>query len=217
MNHCPVRHQTIAAFALLAAAFLTMLVLPASAFERKSFDRSRFARPDFTDPAVAAKPATAPNAATARPAEPDSGLVELFGDSLLTAKGKPADLASLNGKTIALYFSASWCPPCRAFSPILVDVADDLRKSGKPFELVLVGCDQSEEKALAYMAAHKMGGFLVPPEADANRALCNRYGVRGIPALVVVDSSARTIDSSARSTVQSAHDDPDAVWAKWSR
>ena len=202
---------------LLAAALLCLLSLPSAAFERKSFDRSRFARPDFTDPAIAAKPATAPNASPARPAEPDPGLVELFGNSLLTAKGEPADLASLNGKTIALYFSASWCPPCRAFSPILVDVADHLRQSGKPFELVLVGRDPSEEKALAYMAAHNMTGFLVPPEADANRALCDRYGVRGIPALVVVDSSARTIDPSARGTVQSAHGDPDAVWAQWSR
>lgn len=217
MNRPSPRRRTGIALALLAGALLSLLVLPASAFERKSFDRSRFARPDFTDPAVTAKPATAPNASPSRPAEPDSGLVELFGDDLLTHKGKRADLASLNGKTVALYFSASWCPPCRAFSPVLVELADDLRKSGKPFELVLVGCDQTKEKALAYMAAHKMTGYLVPPEADANRALCNRYGVRGIPALIVVDSSAHTIDPSARSTVQSAHDDPDAVWAKWSR
>jgi nucleoredoxin len=199
----------------LAAAVLGLLALSASAFERKHFDRSRFARPDFTDPAAAAAPNTA--AAPAKPAEPDPGLVELFGDDLLTHKGKRADLASLNGKTVALYFSASWCPPCRAFSPLLVELADDLRKSGKPFELVLVGCDQTKEKALDYMAAHKMTGYLVPPEADANRALCNRYGVRGIPALVVVDSSARTIDPAARGTVQTSHDDPDAVWTKWSR
>lgn len=199
----------------LAAAVLGLLALSAAAFERKHFDRSRFARPDFTDPASAAAPNT--TSAPAKPAEPDPGLVELFGDSLLTAKGKPADLASLNGKTVALYFSASWCPPCRAFSPVLVELADDLRKSGKPFELVLVGCDQTKEKALDYMAAHKMDGYLVPPEADANRALCNRYGVRGIPALVVVDSSARTIDPSARATVHSAQGDSDAVWAKWSR
>ena len=148
------------------------------------------------------------------PAKPTPALREFFGSDLLTDKGKPADLSELNGKIIAIYFSASWCPPCRAFSPLLVDLADRLQAEGKPFALVLVGRDQSKQKALDYMKSHKMTGYLIPPEADANKSLCTLYRVSGIPYLVIVDSDGNTIDSSARATVQSS---PDTAWEKWSR
>ena len=108
--------------------------------------------------------------------------------------------------------SILWCPPCRAFTPLLVDLAKKLKAQGKPFAIVLVGCDQTEQKALAYMKSHKMTGYLVPPEADSNRSLCKRYHVSGIPYLVIVDDTGKTLDSSARATVQSR---PGSAWKKW--
>jgi nucleoredoxin len=191
---------------LSAAAVLLLFLLPAvaqTAPQHPQFQRPQFQRPQFQRPGTAA---------AAPAAEPDAGLVELFGDSLLTDKGHKAELSELNGKIIAVYFSASWCPPCRAFSPLLVKLSDRLRAEGKPFALVLVGRDQDKKKAVAYMKDHDMEGYLVPPEAKENRALCERYGVSGIPTLVIVDSSAKTIDRNARGTVQST---PDTAWDKW--
>ena len=146
------------------------------------------------------------------PAKPTPALREFFGSDLLTDKGKPADLSELNGKIIAIYFSASWCPPCRAFSPLLVKLANKLQSQGKPFALVLVGCDQNRQKSLDYMKSHRMTGYLVPPEADANRSLSKRYRVSGIPYLVIVDDTGKTLDSAARATVQSH---PGEAWKLW--
>lgn len=203
--------------ALLALA-AACLCANAGAFERKPFDRSRFAQTEAAGKeAVVAAATEAPAAATAAtpaPAKANPALRGLFGGDLLTHEGKKADLADLNGKIIAIYFSASWCPPCRAFSPLLVDLADRLQAEGKPFALVLVGRDQTKQKALDYMKSHKMTGYLVPPEADANKSLCTLYRVSGIPYLVIVDSDGNTIDPSARATVQSS---PDTAWDKWSR
>lgn len=148
----------------------------------------------------------------AAPAEPTPALREFFGDDLLTDKGQEADLSELNGKIIAIYFSASWCPPCRAFSPLLVTLEKKLQAQGMPFALVLVGRDQSRQQALNYMKSHKMTGYLVPPEADANLSLCKRYRVNGIPYLVIVDDTGKTLDPSARSTVQSR---PGEAWKIW--
>ncbi|MBR4252256.1 MAG: redoxin family protein [Kiritimatiellae bacterium] len=202
--------------ALLALAAAACLCANAGAFERKPFDRSRFAQTEAAGKQAVAAAATEAPAAAAPPAaaEPKPALREFFGKDLLTAKGKKADLADLNGKTIALYFSASWCPPCRAFTPRLVDLAEKLQSEGKPFEIVLVGRDQTRQKALDYMESHHMTGYLVPPEADANKSLCTLYRVTGIPYLVVVDSNGDTLDASARATVQSS---PDTAWEKWSR
>lgn len=149
------------------------------------------------------------------PAEPTPALQEFFGTDLLTHEGQPANLADLNGKIIALYFSASWCPPCRAFTPRLVELAEQLQAEGKPFAIVLVGCDQSKAKSLDYMSSHHMTGYLVPPEAPANIALTTRYHVHGIPYLVIVDDTGSTLDPAARATVQSASA-PAEAWSRWS-
>ena len=203
--------------AALALA-LACCIAQAGAFERKPFDRSRFAQTEAAGKEAVAAAATETPASTMAekpaPAKANPALRGLFGSDLLTHEGKKADLADLNGKIIAIYFSASWCPPCRAFSPLLVDLSDRLRAEGKPFALVLVGRDQSKQKALDYMESHKMTGYLIPPEADANKSLCTLYRVSGIPYLVIVDSDGNTIDSSARATVQST---PDSAWEKWSR
>jgi nucleoredoxin len=186
---------------------LSALVLAAaSCAYAGAFDRGHAT----ADPAAAAPAAAAPST------EPGPGLDALFGSDLLTDKGEPAPAGALEGKTVAIYFSASWCPPCRAFSPRLVDIADKLRDGGKPFELVLVGCDQTKQKSIDYMSSHDMKGYLIAPEADANKSLSKRYRVSGIPYLVVVDPTGRTIDPAARATVQSSQGDPDAVWSKWS-
>jgi len=195
---------------LLATLLAPLAVSAQTAPARPTFQRPTFQRPTFQRPAFQ-RPGAEP---AAEAVEPDAGLVELFGDALLTDKGHKAELSELNGKIIAVYFSASWCPPCRAFSPLLVALADKLQEEGKPFALVLVGRDQDRKKAVAYMKSHDMTGYLVPPEAEENRALCERYGVRGIPTLVIVDSSARTIDAQARATVQTQ---PDSAWDKWTR
>ena len=49
--------------------------------------------------------------------------------STLTSKGGAVPTASLvsDGKTVALYFSAHWCPPCRGFTPKVRVVRSRLR------------------------------------------------------------------------------------------
>ena len=148
----------------------------------------------------------------AAPASPTPALREFFGDELLTDEGQEADLSELNGKIIAIYFSASWCPPCRAFSPLLAKLEKELQDQGKPFALVLVGCDQTRQKSLDYMKSHDMTGYLVPPEANAKISLSKRYRVSGIPYLVIVDDAGKTLDPSARATVQSRPDDAWKIW-----
>jgi thiol-disulfide isomerase/thioredoxin len=200
------------------AALLLATVLPAagqSSIQRPSLQRPALQHSTLQRPSLqgaAATPTLRNAAADPANAEPDAGLVELFGRDLRTDKGHKANLAELNGKVIAVYFSASWCPPCRAFSPRLVELADKLHADGKPFAIVLVGCDRDERAALAYMKDHKMTGYLIPPGSDAKAALAKRYGVSAIPYLVIVDSSARSLDPNPFGTVQSQ---PGTAWDKW--
>ena len=67
--------------------------------------------------------------------EAGSGLEKLFPGSLLDSNGKKVSNSVLSGKTVGIYFSAHWCPPCRSFTPNLVKFLD---KNKKNFEVVFV-------------------------------------------------------------------------------
>ena len=93
------------AIPLAALALATVCCANAGAFERNPFDRSRFAQTEAAGKqAVAAAATEAPASATAAPAaaKPNPAFVELFGKSLLTDKGKKADLTELTGKQTVL-------------------------------------------------------------------------------------------------------------------
>ena len=132
---------------------------------------------------------------------PKSGLEELFGTRLLNADGKETSLAALEGKKVGLYFSAHWCPPCRTFTPLLVDAYNQLQADGKPFEIVFVSSDRSADAMRAYMKEYEMDWPAIPFEAEQRKALAQRFGVRGIPTLVVVDTDGRTLSADARSQI----------------
>jgi nucleoredoxin len=59
--------------------------------------------------------------------------------------GAQVPVAELVGKTVALYFSAHWCGPCRGFTPELVKVYNELKEGGKAFEIVFISSDQDQE------------------------------------------------------------------------
>jgi len=85
----------------------------------------------------------------------------LLGETLLTADGeKPTSEVLAGKKTLALYFSAHWCPPCRGFTPTLVK---------------------------EYFA--EMPGILALPFAKRalKNTLSEMFKVSGIPTLVSVD------------------------------
>jgi thiol-disulfide isomerase/thioredoxin len=128
-------------------------------------------------------------------------LEALFGKKLVNAKGKKCSTAELAGKKIGIYFSASWCPPCRAFTPQLVAAYNQLQTEGKPFEVVLVTSDQSEADMKAYMKSHDMPWLAIPFGDKPINALKKKYGVAGIPTLVVVDAAGKTLSANARGAV----------------
>ena len=73
-------------------------------------------------------------------------VAELVKESLVQANGKSVkgNSALANKKFIALYFSAHWCGPCRAFTPELVKFRNNCVKKNLPFEVVFVSSDKKQ-------------------------------------------------------------------------
>ena len=81
-----------------------------------------------------------------QPSKPAGAVLPLlFGDYSTTIlkddAGVQQSAGALGGKIVGLYFSVSWCPPCRKFSPEL----SKLRAAhSADFAVVFVSCDRSE-------------------------------------------------------------------------
>jgi thiol-disulfide isomerase/thioredoxin len=130
----------------------------------------------------------------------------LLGSQVLrNARGKPGaaapvDLSELGGGLVALYFSASWCPPCRQFTPSLVAFHDAVRRAGGPgkFEVVFVSSDQDQHSFDEYFANHHGGWFALPFAAQTQRQQCGSYfKVEGIPRLIVFGPDGKIVCSNA--------------------
>ncbi|HEX4140634.1 MAG TPA: thioredoxin-like domain-containing protein [Candidatus Methylacidiphilales bacterium] len=142
----------------------------------------------------------ASEAQNAAPASADpTGLGAKFSYHLVKLDGgvlKPFDTASLNNvKYFAFYYSASWCPPCRVFTPKLVDFYNSFKPQHPDFEVIFVNHDNSADDMLAYMKADGMTWPAARFE-DIDGSNANQYCGDGIPDLVLVDSSGKVLSNS---------------------
>jgi nucleoredoxin len=109
---------------------------------------------------------------------------------LVNKKGKKVtDSKITKAKYIAVYYSASWCPPCRKFTPILSKFYTSTAKA-KGVEMVLNGLDRTEKKQNAYLGHMEFPGIKFSKRKDAD---LQKYCGRGIPCLTVFDASGKVV------------------------
>ena len=125
---------------------------------------------------------------------------ELLGEELTNVKGEKVNPSTLKGKIVGLYFSAHWCPPCRQFTPKLVKFRDEMVKNHKKFEIVFISSDRSEKDMQGYMKETKMQ-WLAVPFNDARKSISGKYGITGIPTLIILGPDGSTITNNGRGDV----------------
>ncbi len=90
---------------------------------------------------------------------------------------------------VVLSFWATWCEPCKKEIPILTTVADQFK--GKPVKFFLVNTlEQTKEPSHtedSVKVVLKARGYTLPCLVDAIGRVANKYEVRSLPVLVVID------------------------------
>ncbi|KAJ4961250.1 hypothetical protein NE237_021160 [Protea cynaroides] len=115
-------------------------------------------------------------------------------DFLVRNNGEQVKVDNLSGKNIGLYFSASWCGPCRRFTPNLVDVYNELSLQGN-FEIIFVSADEDEDSFNGYFS--KMPWLAIPfSDSETRDGLDELFKVRGIPCLVMLDGNGQVASQS---------------------
>ncbi len=119
-------------------------------------------------------------------------------------KLSPVDISTLsNIKYFAIYYSAGWCPPCHQFTPKLVEFYNRFKSSHPEFELIFVNEDYTAEAMQGYMTEMSMPWPAVRFDAlihhghgPYKRDGIESYAYKGIPDLVLVDSTGKVLSDS---------------------
>ena len=144
-----------------------------------------------------------------------------FGAQLRRPDGSLCDTAqSIRGKRfVLLYFSAHWCPPCRRFTPVLAEFYErHAEVSADDLEVIFVSGDRDPAQYSTYHGS--MPWLALPYENTMQRQMMNmQFGVRGIPALVLLDASGsgRVLDRNARQAVMNSRGNTEYVVDMWKR
>jgi thiol-disulfide isomerase/thioredoxin len=146
--------------------------------------------------------ATTANAALRAAADGQLRRLEFMGKPLEIAftavDGRAVDLARLRGKVVLLDFWATWCGPCIAELPNVKAVHDKYHAQG--FEVVAVSLDgeKDRQKLVDYVREQ---GLPWPQHYDGlgwKNEFAVRLGVRGIPAMFLLDQEGKVASTDAR-------------------
>lgn len=108
------------------------------------------------------------------------------------ADGQLVHLSDFAGQPIWLNFWGSWCPPCRAEAPDMIQAWQSIRDDG--VALVAVSLEEPSEDAFAY--AEQVGmDFVVLSDPD-REAIRGKYRVRSFPTHIFIDRDGIVRDIS---------------------
>jgi len=103
--------------------------------------------------------------------------------TLESADGKPLSLTSLRGHPVVIAFFASWCQPCKEELPVLQDFAQ--AEAGR---LQVIGVSFQDLKSDSVAFVRRLKVTFPALLDDPSAPVAARYGVRGIPQTIFVDS-----------------------------
>lgn len=131
------------------------------------------------EPSPAATPAPTPT-----PAAP------VFFDKLKPLLASPYGGGS--PRYTAIYYSAHWCGPCRAFTPKLVTWYKAFRRYHPDFEVVFNSCDKDQAAMEEYIKSTGMPWPVLAFEKK-NTRLLSAFFPKGIPCLVFLDAQGNLV------------------------
>tara|TARA_A100001388_G_C28714121_1_gene472806 strand:- start:498 stop:1028 length:531 start_codon:yes stop_codon:yes gene_type:complete len=137
--------------------------------------------------------------------------VIIIPETLLNIDGESVSSDLLKRKYIGLYFSASWCGPCRKFTPRLIEFRN---KFVDDFEVILIGADGSAKAQANYMKKYSMPWLAMKNQSPEAKQASKVSGVEFIPYLVVINSSGKIISKNGKAEISTKGFEAMEYWKK---
>jgi len=142
-----------------------------------------------------------PNPELAEYAKQEQGLLQKI-DELKTkpmelkytaVDGIKVDLSQMRGKVVLIDFWATWCGPCVAEMPKVIDAYKKFHSQG--FEIVGISLDQDKGTLLAFT---KKNGMTWPQYFDGqgfDNAISSGYDIHSIPTMWLIDKKGMLVNT----------------------
>ena len=115
-----------------------------------------------------------------------------------TLDGEAISLSALKGKTVLLVFWATWCAPCVAEVPRLIEVHERFR-GRNDFLMIGVSRDFDETELRSFLKSKsRMAWPQAFGEQGGANAAVEAFGVTGIPAIFLIDSDGKVAAADLR-------------------
>lgn len=108
--------------------------------------------------------------------------------SLKSLDGKPLSLADVRGKVVFLNFWATWCGPCRAEIPDLVDLQSRYKD-----RLQIIGLDVDDDDATEIQEFVNQNGINYPVAIAPDELRMQYGGIPALPTSFVLDTEGRVV------------------------
>ena len=133
------------------------------------------------------------------------GLQNLLGNKFLASDGTThTNIDSIVGDSelIGIYWSAHWCVPCRQFTPKLVTFIEMLGEENINFPVIFASGDKDKSSFAKYFGSFAGPQWSAFPQGDKRiTALKKKFGVNGIPWLVILDKQGNLVCNNAENTI----------------
>jgi len=110
--------------------------------------------------------------------------------------GKAISLSAYKGRFTLVDFWASWCGPCRAENPNLVNAYNEFKE--KDFSILSISLDDNKKAWLKAVAQDKLPWEQVSDLKGSKSEVKETYGIKSIPMNYLLDREGRIIAKNLR-------------------
>ena len=110
--------------------------------------------------------------------------------------GQAFDQKSLAGKVVLVDFWATWCGPCVAEIPNMLEQYEKYHAKG--FEVVGISLDEEKDKVDAFVSEKKIPWPIIYAGKGWQDPVAQFYGISGIPQLILIGRDGNVITLNAR-------------------
>lgn len=113
-----------------------------------------------------------------------------------TIDGKSFKLSSLSGKHVLIDFWASWCGPCRAENPTMLNAYNAYK--GKNFEIVAISLDDNKDAWKRAVDQDNLPWIQVSDLQGFKNEVAVMYGIKAIPRNFLIDPDGKIVAKNLR-------------------